>query len=543
MMRRIARNLVLCLCALAGSVQIAAAQQSPRIESRNGRHALIVDGKPFLVLGAQAHNSSNYPSQLPLVWPVIEAMQANTLEIPVAWEQIEPVEGQFDFSYVDALVAQARERDVRLVLLWFATWKNTSASYAPAWVKSDTKRFPRMIAADGTAHYVLSPHGRTTLEADKRAFVALMRHLAKIDPDHTVIMVQPQNEAGSYRLARDHAPEADRLFKGSVPAELVKAMGKRPGTWTEVFGPRAEQFFTTWYLARYVDEIAAAGKAVWPLPMYVNAALGNAFTDEQGDVGPSGGPNWNALPVWKVAAPHVDFAGPDIYNRDPAAVTAYLDKYARPDNALMVPEIGNAREYARFLWPALGRGAIGFAPFGMDATDYSNYPLGAKALDEATMAAWAGPYRLFRPIARDWAKIAYENPTWGTAKGADGKPQSHVMGRWKITASYAQWGFGESDWTWLPMDKHPDTDQPVGGMVAAQIGPDTFLVAGSHVRVRVGLEGGKPGENGQIMAVEEGTLVDGKWVTGRRWNGDQIDWGLNFTERPVLLRVTMGTYR
>lgn len=541
------RTLVRAL-ALFGAVASfpAAAQQSetPRLESRGGKHALIVDGAPFLVLGAQANNSSNYTVVLPKVWPVIEAMHANTLEMPIAWEQVEPVEGKFDFSFLDALVEQARANKVRVVLLWFATWKNTSASYAPEWVKRDTARFPRMKRPDGTSHYALSPHGRNTLEADKRAFVALMKHLAKIDRDHTVIMVQPQNEAGSYSLARDHAPEADKLFKGPVPAELVKALKAKPGTWTQAFGKRAEQFFQTWYLARYIDEIAAAGKAVKPLPMYVNAALGNAFSDETGDVGPSGGPNWNVIPVWKAAAPHIDFAAPDIYKRDPAEVFSFLDKYALPDNALMVPEIGNAREYARFFWPTLGRGGIGFAPFGMDDTGFFNYPLGAKSFDDGSLEAFAGPYRLLKPMASDWARIAFENPVWGTAKGAPAPHQSKVMGRWKISASYGLWQMGEPGWTsWVKIDKHPAADADVGGMVAAQIAPDTFLITGNHVRVHVSLDKPAPGESGQLIRAEEGSFVAGKWVTTRLWNGDQIDYGFNFTDRPVMLRVTMGTYR
>lgn len=540
-MRRLKAGLALAMAMMipAGS---AAGEELPRLVSSDGRHALFVDGAPFLMLGAQANNSSNYPAMLPEVWPVIDAMHANTLEIPIAWEQVEPVEGQFDFSFLDTLVEQARARKVRLVLLWFATWKNTSTSYAPEWVKRDTKRFPRMQKSDGSTHYALSPHGRNTLEADKRAFVRMMQHLAKIDPDHTVIMVQPENEAGSYELARDHSPEAERLFRGPVPAELVRALKLKPGTWTQLFGKRAEQFFQTWYLARYIDEIAAAGKAAKPLPMYVNAALGDAFSDEGGNVGPSGGPNWNAIPVWKAAAPHIDLLAPDIYNRDPLAVESYLDKYARTDNALMVPEIGNARDYARFFWPALGRGAIGFAPFGMDATGFFNYPLGAKSLDPETMAAFAEPYRLLQPMARDWARIAFQNPVWGTAKGA--KNQATVLGRWRIAAEYGLWQMGEPGWSsWTKVDPHPLAEAPVGGLVVAQLGPDSFLITGSHVRVRLSLAEPHAGEQAQLISAEEGEFVDGKWTLRRRWNGDQIDYGLSFTEKPVLLKVTMGVYR
>jgi beta-galactosidase GanA len=537
------RRLASCALALAICVVApASAQELPRLVSRDGRHALFVDGAPFLMLGAQANNSSNYPAMLPQVWPVIEAMHANTLEIPVAWEQVEPVEGRFDFSFLDTLVEQARARKVRLVLLWFATWKNTGASYAPEWVKRDGTRFPRMKKADGTAHQALSPHGRNTLEADKRAFIALMRHLARIDRDHVVIMVQPENEAGSYGLARDHAPEADRLFKGDVPAELVRALKVKPGSWTAVFGKRAEQYFQTWHLARYIDEIAAAGKAVKPLPMYVNAALGDAFTDEDGNVGPSGGPNWNVIPVWKAAAPHLDLVAPDIYTRDALAVESFLDKYARPDNALLVPEIGNALDYARFLWPALGHGAIGFAPFGMDATGFFNYPLGAKALDAATMEAFSRPYAMLTPMARDWAQIAFENPTWGTARGA--KTQSTVFGRWRIAAEYGQWQMGEPGWTsWTKVDRHPLADAPVGGMVVAQLGPDTFLISGSHVRVRVTPTSTSANERAQLISAEEGSFVAGKWTMRRRWNGDQIDYGFNFTGEPVMLKVTMAHHR
>ena len=131
----------------------------PRLVQKDGRYALMVDGKPFTVLGVQAHNSSNYPAALPKVWEAVRDAHANTLEIPVAWEQVEPAEGKFDFSWVDTLLAQARRNKVRLVLLWFGTWKNTGPQYTPEWVKFNNQRFPRMVDKDGKVSYCLSPLG------------------------------------------------------------------------------------------------------------------------------------------------------------------------------------------------------------------------------------------------------------------------------------------------------------------------------------------------------------------------------------------------
>jgi beta-galactosidase GanA len=510
----------------------------PRIVAKNGRHALLVDGAPFLMLGAQVNNSSNYPAMLPLVWPIVHGINANTVEMPVGWEQIEPQEGRFDFAFVDELLRQARQQNLRLVLLWFGTWKNTNPQYTPEWVKSDTRRFPREIAPDGKTHFVLSAHGRATLEADKKAFSALMTHLREADPQHTVIMVQVQNETGSYGIPRDFSPAAQRLFAQSIPADLSKRIGKS-GTWSQVFGKTADQAFNAWYVARYVDEIAVAGKAKLDLPMYVNASLTDPFTLEGVQHGASGGPNWNVIDIWKAAAPHIDVLAPDIYSSDYAKYAKYIEHYGRPDNALLIPETGNDVPFSRFFWLALGNGAIGWAPFGMDASGYYNFPLGAKQLDHETIDSFASKFALLAPIARDWARLAFEHPMAGFAKPEDASDQTAVLGRWKITAKYGFWQFGLEDWA--KSRTSPNKDLPVGGAAVIQLGPDEFLVAGSDVRLRFSLD--RPdGASSQFLSVEEGTFDNGRWVMARRWNGDQVDYGINLA-RPTLLKIRLGTYR
>ena len=142
----------------------------PQIVEKNGRHALLVDGQPFLMLGGQAHNSSGWPGMLPQVWLAIETMHANTLEVPIYWEQIEAQPGKFDFSLVDTLLVQAREHNVHLVLLWFATWKKGSNHYMPEWMKSDALKYPNIIGRNGQPVDSPSPHTLAAMEADAKAF-------------------------------------------------------------------------------------------------------------------------------------------------------------------------------------------------------------------------------------------------------------------------------------------------------------------------------------------------------------------------------------
>jgi beta-galactosidase GanA len=517
------------------------AAEMPRIVKSGDRSALMVDGAPFLILGAQVNNSSGWPAMLPKVWPAIDQLGANTVHVPIAWEQIEPQEGRFDFSFLDLLLAQARQHRVRLILLWFGTWKNTSPSYAPAWVKLDNARFPRLIGAKGETSYALTPLSAATLDADRKAFVALMHHLRLADPQRTVIMVQVENETGVYGAARDHSPAAEQLFAGPVPAALTAALHKPAGTWREVFGDDADVSFHAWHVARFVGQVAAAGKAEYPLPMYANAALPDPVKRQDPMTYASGGPTWNVLDIWKAAAPAIDLEAPDIYTRKSAEYLAHLDRYTRPDNPLFVAETGNDAPYARYIFAALGRHAIGFSPFGMDFTGYSNYPLGAKATDASMIEPFAADYRLLGPMAREWAKISFEDKVWGAAKPDDGASQSLDLGRWSAKVSWGEWQFGYLSWTWLgPIDKPENL--PRGGVLIAELGPDEYLVTGQYARVEFDLADKSGGKKMMFDRVEEGHFDHGRWVFDRLWNGDQTDYGLNFTGLPQVLRVKLATY-
>jgi len=527
----------------ASGPQVAATEASgpassslPAIVSRDGRHALMVDGKPFLVLGAQVNNSSNYPQALEDVWPAIEVVKPNTVMVPVAWEQVEAQEGRFDFSFVDTLLQQAREKKLRLVLLWFATWKNNGPNYAPDWVKLDNTRFPRVLTADGRTLNSLSPHAPATLEADRKAFVQLMRHLKANDPQHTVIMVQPENEPGTYGSVRDFSPLAQRDFEAAVPEALLHKLGKQPGTWREVFGADADEFFHAWHIAHFIDQVAAAGKAEYPLPMYVNAALRGPFNPGQPGQYASGGPTDNVLDVYKAAAPHIDLLAPDIYMPDYTLYTTVLQRYSRADNPLFVAETGNRAEYARYLFSALGEQAIGWSPFGIDYSRYSNYPLGAKDIHAEAFEPFALNYRLLAPAAGVIAEAGFEGRLHATAEQPGQPVQTlKIDDKWNAVVTYGVpqfWFQGEP----------PGNPEPVGRALVVQLGPDEFLLTGAHARINLVAADPAVAARQIYHSVDEGTYVDGEWKFRRRWNGDQTDYGLNFSDATQLLRVKLATY-
>ena len=507
----------------------------PQLVEKDGRYTLQVGGKPYLILGGQIHNSSGWPSELPQVWESMAALHANTVEAPVYWEQFEPEPGKFDFTNVDAIISGARTHNLHVVLLWFGTWKNGNMHYVPTWVKTDTVKFPRVIRADGEPIDVLSPLSRSTLEADKAAFTALMRHLSQTDEDqHTVLLIQVENESGNIGSIRDYSAEANREFAGQVPSDLLAAAGKHAGTWSQVFGGDADEIFQAYHQAKYIDEIVAAGKHEFNIPCYINvwidypaAELPQRQIDQPGIAYPSGGAVQKLVGLWRKLAPAIDMIGPDIYADNSQFYRETMKAYHRPDNPLWIPETGRGDSYGKFFFYALGDGAIGFSPFGVDQTGWN-------ILGDEKWAAHARNFALIGPMDREIAQLEFDGKLKTAVEEPGEATQELDFGDWKATVSF---GFPQHDGR-----PAPGTKDAHGAALVAQLGPDEFLVTGVDASVVFHLPGKLPWIRSQILSAEQGGYENGAWKSVRLWNGDETDRGLCFYEKPILVRVKMQRF-
>lgn len=491
----------------------AAALPRPHLRRQGTATQLLVDGQPFILLAGELHNSS--ASALAYVEPLLDQLiplHLNAVLAPLSWELIEPDEGRFDFALVDGIIDAARRRRLRVVFLWFGTLKNAMSCYTPAWVKTDLARFPRAEAQPGVASGTVSPFGAEILRCDARAFAAVMRHIADIDAArHTVVMMQVENEPGILYASRDHSPAAERAFAAPVPEPLLAhlrqqtgtliaeldeiwaATGRRAaGTWAEVFGEGADEVFMAWHTARFVDAVAAAGRAEHDLPMFANAWLIAGPGYKPGQY-PSGGPVSKMLDVWRAAAPHIDVLAPDIYDPD---FRGNAVSYTRSGNPLLVPETRSDTAAAAKALYAVGRhDAICFAPFGIDDLA-APHPLGET-------------YRLLRDLM----------PLLTTAAGSGrmtGFLQQGDEENW--TAEIA--GFRFRCRTAKPMK---DCTVP-GGALLLHLEANEFIMAGRNLILT--FEPLDPAQRtGELVWLDVGDYRGGQWVAGRRLNGDETAHG------------------
>jgi hypothetical protein len=531
--RLVCSLLVLLASPFAGIAQ-SVSKPIPSIEKTGGTYRFMVDGSPYLMLSGQVHNSTtSNADDLDKALDVLAGWHANTAEVPIYWEAIEPKPGQFDFHQVDRAIQAARKRDLHLVLLWFGTWKNGESHYVPEWMKLDKQKYTRVVGSRGEETEIISPLCRAAMEADSQAFAALLQHVKSIDEaDRTVLMVQVENEPGLFGTDRDYSEAANRMYDAAVPKELLsfleshrqqlsapmaKIWDKSPksGNWKQVFGELAPESFSAWLVSNYVNTVATAGKREYPLPMYVNVWLIEGV--ERAGRWPSGGATVDVFDIWKASAPVIDILAPDIYYPKFYDVAA---QYTRPDNPLFVPETNFNPYFVGFAYATFGYfNGIGFSPFGID--DVQRNPTGA-----AIGAGFEDTYRILRPLLPLIARYQYTGKLHpilqGLANGED----------WKESIRVGNGLAANIDFT--------ATFDPVKGRACGMIielAPDDFVVMGTGFDVTFRETEG-PLRDAQLISIEEGTFQREQWVPSRRLNGDERH--VSLPDKSTVLRVQVA---
>lgn len=314
-----------------------------------------VGGKPFFSIGGQVNNSSAYDRESYCrALNAVKEMGMNTVAAPIYWEILEPCCGQYCFDQVEMVISETEKRGLKAVLLWFGSWKNGTSRYIPEWMKQDRNTYRTCQSRNGFSTAILSPLCHNSMEKDARAFQELMSYVEKRNTSGTVLAVQVENEPGLLGVPRDYSSEADSLFFAPVPEDLAvflsslsegrvyecfqDAGGKKDCNFPETFGFHAQELFSAYLMAKYVEYVAAKGKSVSALPLYVNVWIGEQQFQIPGIDFPSGGATALALDIWKHFAPHLDCISPDVYQNDLENYMQRCSSYHRKDNLLYIPE-------------------------------------------------------------------------------------------------------------------------------------------------------------------------------------------------------------
>jgi len=506
----------------------------PHFRAAHGVEQFLVHGRPFLIRGGELGNSSaGTETQADTILPALARLHLNTVLMPVAWGQVEPKEGAFDFRIPDHWIDTARQQHLHLVLLWFGSWKNAFSECAPEWVKEDTRRFPRAQSVHGAPLEILSTFGAETLGADSRAFQALMAHLREKDHEQqTVLMVQVENEIGYLGPGRDRSPEANRQFSAAVPEDLMRGLAARRAefspelaahfnprrrTWREVFGEAANEVFMAWRYATYVNAVAEAGKKEYPLPIYVNAQL-PSLMERPGEY-PSGGPHPYYLAVYRTMAPAIDFYAPDIYWPE---FEYWVRRYELPGNPIFIPEARMDAAPWNALYAYGAATAIGFCPFSVDS-------LHPPASSDDTEPAIMQLYGAISGLEDMLIAAQRDGRTRGLVLDANSPrgSQSVALGGYVFQASLSRsWFTGE-------------LQTKEGGMLLLESSPDEFFVIGCGLIVKVSRDPDTDDWIAGIASIEQVSRDGAGWAVTARLNGDQSNQGRQLTLDPREIR----TYR
>ena len=376
---------ILLVLIIGSLICIQAPAQRSRLQQQGTATQLLVNDKPFLILGGELGNSSaSCAEDIERIFPKLERMGLNTVLVPAYWDLTEPVEGQFDFSLTDKVIDQARKNHLKVIFLWFGAWKNSMSCYAPLWFKENYKKYPRSYTENGKPLDIASAFSEEVFKADNRAFSQWMKHIASIDKEEgTVIMIQIENEIGMLESARDHSALASKAFHAPVPEEFVSYLQKNKnrlhpqmlkkwgsqgyktaGNWQEMFGSDiyTDEIFMAYHYAKYVERMAQTARSIYNVPLYVNAAM-NSRGRKPGEY-PSAGPLAHLIDAWHCGAPSINILAPDLYDN---GFIDWVAQYHLHNNPLFIPEIKlTENDGVRAFYIFAEHDAIGISPFSIE---------------------------------------------------------------------------------------------------------------------------------------------------------------------------------
>lgn len=503
------KNIIICILCLL-TIELSAQKNLPEIRKENGNYTIFVHEKPFIILGAQLWNSSAWPELTDKFWAQATELGCNTIEAPIYWQNIEPEPGKFNFTELKDLITEARQNNLKLILLWFGSYKNGRSQYAPPWVLENTEKYPRMRNSNGQEIYVLSAVSQINLEADRKAFTEVMKFIKSIDAEEqTVIMMQVENEPGSMWTDRDYSPEASEIFQKNVPSPVLQKVGKQPGTWSDIFGINAPEAFNSYCIAHYIDEIAKAGKSVYNLPMYANVWIKENAFQRPGEY-PSGGPTSNMIEIWKATAPHLDLLALDIYKGNPVIFDQLCNTYNRPDNPLFIPEMGNGNSFARFQFYAIANhNAIGVAPYGIDPYHVDPHDQRTKENLDPRFDGIAKNYHLLSQAIFPITQLQSKGNLIAVGEEEGIYEQLVTFDSYDVLFNF---GF----------PTYKDRSERTGRAIIGQLDEDEFLLIGFDSKFTFRPRYSSGYDAAEFIIVEQGHYDDQKWVRERIWNGDAL---------------------
>ena len=244
--------------------------------------------------------------------------------------------------------------------------------------------------------------------------------------------------------------------------------------------------------------MAKAGKAVLNLPMFVNAFLviPGLFPGQF----PSGGPVHRLLDVYHAAAPSLDALSPNAYAPDFKNTCALYTRAGNPSDCQNGPLAGN------LFWAVGHHAALAWSPFG--------------ALEKLEPKSQIGDsYRLLSDLMPQLTQWQSEGKVDAilVENGEDSRPIS--LGGYKISLTKA------ARPTPAPSPAQPSSSDTRPFAIVVNTAPNEFLFIGANGVPQVNADSGGPAHTA-IASKDEVSYRDGKWVTGRRLNGDEVGDGL-----------------